>query len=96
MNDDFIDDGDFDDFSDDFDDDGDSFEDYSDDGFETDDSFSDEIQGDSGHEDDGIDIGWEDIAIIGGMAEEFAEEEMERRKLEKKMEADRDKRNNQS
>lgn len=30
---------------------------------------------DDSRDDDGIDIGWEDMAIIGGMAEEFAEEE---------------------
>ena len=94
MNDDFFDDGDFDDFSDDFGDDGDSFEDDSDDGF-ADDSLNAEIQGDSGHEDDGIDIGWEEIAMFGSLAEEISEER-ERRKLEKRMEDDRDKRNNDS
>lgn len=34
----------------------------------------------------------EDMAIIGGLAEEFAEEERQRRKLEKKTDADRDNR----
>ena len=52
-----------DDLRDDFDDDS------------GDDSLHAEMQDDSEHEDDGISIGWEDIAIIGSMAEEFAEEE---------------------
>ena len=88
-----------DDFSDDFEgdsgDDGnsmdaDSFEDSFDDDFGPEDSCNDspEIQGDSGHEGGGIDFGWEDMAVIGGMAEEFAEEEAERRELEKKMDDD--------
>ncbi len=84
---------DFDDsFSDDFDDDsgddGDSFSDDFGPEDSCDDSLSDEIQGDSGHEDDGIDIGWEDMAIIGGMAEEFAEEEKERLRIEREMDKD--------
>jgi len=87
---------DFDDFSDDFEDNGDSFSDDSDCSFGMDDNLNDEMQDDSKQEDNGFDIGWEDMAIIGGMAEEFAEEEKERRRLEKKMEADRDKANNHS
>ena len=66
---------DFDDFSDDFEDNGDSFSDDSDCSFGMDDNLNDEMQDDSKQEDNGFDIGWEDMAIIGGMAEEFAEEE---------------------
>ncbi len=81
---------------DDFDCDGDDFMDDDSEGDFSDDGLNAEMQEDSEQEDDGIDIGWEDMAIIGGMAEEFAEEERERRRLEKKMEDDRDKANNHS
>ena len=77
---------------DDFDDDGDFFSDDSDCGFGMDDSLNDEMQDDSEQEDDAIEIGREEIAIIGGMVEEFAEEDKGRRKLEKKIEADRNNR----
>ena len=55
-----------------------------------DDSLDAEIQDDSEHEDDGIDIDWEDIAILGGMAEEFAEEERDRLRIEREMDKDKD------
>ncbi|TFG90778.1 MAG: hypothetical protein E4H16_01140 [Candidatus Atribacteria bacterium] len=96
MNDDF-----FDDFEDDFGDDGDSFSDDPDDGFEMDDSLDD----DTGIEDKFTDDLCDDEftskeAVIFGMAMNFAYEEgleeAERRKLEKKMDDDRDKRNNRS
>ena len=83
MNDDFIDDGDFgDDFSDGF------MDDDSDCSFGMDDSLNDEMQDDSTDEDNGIDIGWEEIAMAGSLSEEIADENRERRKLEKKMDAD--------
>lgn len=78
---------------DDFDCDGDDFMDDSDGDFGMDDGLNEETQEDSEQEDNGI--GWEEIAIIGGMVEEF-EEEKERRRLEKKRDADRNQRNNHS
>ena len=53
------------------------------------------IQDDS-KDDNAIDIEWEEIAMFGALSEEITEEEKERRRLEKKMEADRDKANNHS
>ena len=81
-------DGDFDDFSDD----GDSFEDNSDGEF-CDDGLNAEMLDDSEQEDNGIDIGWEEIAIIGGMAEEFSEEEKLRHRIEREMKKDKDQNN---
>ena len=77
----------FDDFSDDFEDNGDSFEDDFGPEDSFDDSVSDETQDDS-TDDDATDIDWEDMAIIGGMAEEFAEEEKERRRIEREVKKD--------
>jgi len=78
----------FDDF-DDFDDgcDGDDFMDDDSEGDFSDDGLNAEMQEDSEQEDNGIDIGWEEIAMFGALSEEFAEER-ERRKLEKKMDDD--------
>lgn len=81
MNDDFFDDG--------FDD-GD-FEDNSDGDF-YDDGLNAEMQDDSEQEDNGIDIGWEEIAMFGALSEEFSEDERVRRKLEKKMDTDQNNR----
>jgi len=36
----------------------------------------------------GIGIGWKEIAMAGSLSEEIAEEEKERRRLEKKMDDD--------
>ena len=36
--------------------------------------------------DDFFDIGWEEMALLGSLAQELAEEDKERRKLEKEME----------
>ena len=36
--------------------------------------------------DDFLDIGWEEMALIGSLSEQLSEEERERRKLEKEME----------
>jgi hypothetical protein len=36
--------------------------------------------------DDFFDIGWEEMALLGSLAEELAEEKAERRRLEKEME----------
>jgi hypothetical protein len=91
-----------DDFSDDFDDDGDFFSDDSDDSFEMDDSLDedsgieDDLSGDDMHDDE---FTMKDAVILGsamGWAYEEGFEEAERRKLEKKMQDDRDKRNNRS
>ena len=81
---------DFDDFGDDFSDDFENgdFEDDSGCSFGMDDSLNDEMQDDS--TDDATDIDWEDMAIIGGLAEEFAEEEKLRRRIERKMNKDKD------
>ena len=38
--------------------------------------------------DDFFDIGWEEMALAGSLAEEMADEERDRRKLEKEMEED--------
>ena len=38
--------------------------------------------------DDFLDIGWEEMALIGSLSEELADEERQRRKLEKEMEQD--------
>jgi hypothetical protein len=84
---------DFDDFDCDGDDFSDDFGDYDSDGDFYDDGLNEETQEDSEQEDNGI--GWEEIAIIGGMVEEFSEEK-ERRRLEKKRDADRDRRNSHS
>ena len=84
-----------DDFDDDFDDfDNGDFDDFDGDDFEDDfgpedscdDGLNAEMQEDLEHEDNGIDIGWEEIAVIGGMVEEFAEEEKERRRIQRDME----------
>ena len=86
---------DFDDFDNGFDD-GDDFMDDDSNGEFYDDGLNEEAQDDSEQEGDGIDIGWEEIAMFGSLAEEISEEERKRRKLEKKMDADRDQRNNHS
>lgn len=80
---------DFDDFDGDFDDGFENvdFEDDSDYSFGMDYSLNEEAQ-DESTDDDATDIGWEDVAMIGGLAEEFAEEERERRRLEKKINDD--------
>ena len=88
---------DFDDY-----DEGDCFEDDPDDGFEMDDPLDDgdgieaEPTGDDICDDE---FTTKDAVILGsamGWAYEEALEERKRRKLEKKMDADRDKRNNYS
>ncbi len=87
MNDDFIDDGDFgngDDFMDDPD-----FMDDSDCSFGMDDSLNDEMQDDSKDEDT-TDIGWEEIAMAGSLSEEISESEKRRRRIERKMNKDKD------
>jgi hypothetical protein len=38
--------------------------------------------------DDFLDIGWEEMALIGSLSEELADEERQRRKLEKETEQD--------
>ncbi len=85
MNDDFIDDGDFDDGFDDGD-----FEDDSDCGFGMDDSLNAEMQDDSEQEDNGFEIGWEEIAMAGSLSEEISESEKRRRRIERKMNKDKD------
>ena len=82
MNDDFDCDGD------DFMDDPDFMDDDSDCSFGMDDSLNDEMQEDS--TDDANDIDWKDMATIGGLAEEFSEEEKLRRRIERKMKKDKD------
>ena len=98
---------DFEDFEDDFDDDGDfmdddSMEDGFDDDFGSDGSLDDgpemedDLTGDDMHDDE---FTTEDAIFLGGamgFAYEEGMEEAERRKLEKKMDADRDQRNNNS
>ncbi len=81
MDDDFFDDGDFGC-------DGDDFMDDDSDGEFYNDSSNEEMQDDSEQEDDAIEIGWEEIAMAGSLSEEIAEQEKERRRLEKKMDAD--------
>jgi len=78
---------DFDDFDDDlsednFDDDG-YYEDHESENDFTEDS---EVGGDNS--DSKLDFDWEDMATIGGMAEEFAEEERERLRIKRKFEKD--------
>ncbi|MBC8392357.1 MAG: hypothetical protein H8E17_07315 [Deltaproteobacteria bacterium] len=78
-----------DNFSDNFDDDGDSFEDDSEGEF-YDDGLNEETQDESEQEDNGCDIGWEEIAMAGSLSEEFYEEEKSRRRIERKMNKDKD------
>ena len=55
-----------------------------------DDGLNAEMQDDSEQEDNGIDIGWEEIAMFGALSEEFSEEEKERRRIEREMDKDKD------
>ena len=57
---------------------------------EVEDSLDDEPEFDDPVQDDSKDdIGWEEIAMFGALSEEIADEEKERRKLEREMVADR-------
>jgi len=55
-----------------------------------DDGLNAEMQDDSEQEDNGIDIGWEEIAMFGALSEEIAEDEKRRRRIERKMNKDKD------
>jgi hypothetical protein len=59
----------FDDFDCDGDDFSDDFGDYDSDGDFYDDGLNEETQEDSEQEDNGIDIGWEEIAMAGSLSE---------------------------
>jgi len=74
---------------DDFDCDGDDFMDDSDGEFYND-GLNEEAQEDSEQEDNGIDIGWEEIAMAGSLSEEISESEKRRRRIERKMKKDKD------
>ena len=80
-----FDDFDFDDDSggDNFDDDGGDYEDY-----ETENEFAEVSESNSDLSDSKLDFDWEDMATIGGMAEEFGEEEKERLRIKRKFEKD--------
>ncbi len=75
----------------DFDDFGNGFGDFDDsDGEFYDDGVNAEMQDDSEHADNGFDIGWEEIAMAGSLSEEIAEDEKRRRRIERKMNKDKD------
>ena len=92
----------FDDFSDDFDEDGDSFDDAFDDDWSSEDSLDDEDSNEdepAGDDQCDDEFTMKDAIFLGGamgFAYEEGMEEAERRKLEKKMNDDKDQRNNHS
>ena len=55
-----------------------------------DDGLNAEMQEDSEQEDNGIDIGWEEIAMFGALSEEIAEGEKRRRRIEREIDKDKD------
>ena len=55
-----------------------------------DDGLNAEMQESSKDEDNGIDIGWEEIAMFGALSEEIADEGKERLRIEREMDKDKD------
>jgi len=77
------------DYGDDFMDDPDFMDDDSDCSFGMEDSLNNEMQKDS-TDDDATDIGWEEIAMAGSLSEEIAGDEKRRRRIDRKMNKDKD------
>jgi len=71
-------------FDDDSFDDDNSFKDNPDGDFENDDGLNEEMR-DGSDNDDTIDIGWQEIAMLGALSEEIADDERERLRIEREM-----------
>ena len=84
----------------DFDDSGDDGDDFGEDGFMGEEPFDDDLSGEDPFQDepdgpipDGPGgLGWEEVAFLGAMSEEIAEERKRRAELLREMEKDEDER----
>ena len=65
-------------------DDGDPFDGDPDGDFENDNGFNEELR-DGSDNADTIDIGWQEIAMLGALSEEIADDERERLRIEREM-----------
>lgn len=83
----------YDDINDDYDgeDDGDPFDGDPDGDFEHENSSAEDQADLTG--DDTIDIGWQEIAMLGALSEEIADDEKERLRIEREMNKDEDEEN---
>jgi len=79
-------------FDDDSFDDDNSFDDKSDGDIENDNGLNEEMRDGSDH-DDTIDIGWQEIAMLGALSEQIADEERERDKIVREMNKEEDEEN---
>ncbi|RPH52289.1 MAG: hypothetical protein EHM85_03315 [Desulfobacteraceae bacterium] len=81
-----------DDFMDDSFDNDNSFDDNPDGNIENDDGLNGDML-DSSDNDDTIDIGWQEIAMLGALSEEIADDERERLRIEREMNKQEDEEN---